>query len=79
MITGRRSVSGTEPDFHITDNIFGTSIAGSSSQHNYSVVVLAGASNRYVITGNSMLNNINASLLDQGAGPKKLVTNNLLQ
>ena len=48
-----------------------------SNKQGYGIFVLTGASNNYMITGNSCNGNVTGGIIDAGSGGNKVVTNNL--
>lgn len=68
-------------DFQILDNVIGPNLATFTSKHSAGIAIPAGSSNRYSIVGNVVLNLApgGTAIIDGGAGPTKLVSNNLTQ
>jgi hypothetical protein len=64
-------------DFIITNNTIGTFAGITGNQQGYGIAIAVGTSNRYVISGNSLIGNLISPLLDGGSGTTKNVTNNL--
>lgn len=66
-------------DFQILNNVIGPNLASFTTRHTYGILVAPGASNRYSISGNVVLNWLpgGAAISDGGAGPTKLVGANL--
>lgn len=63
-------------DFQIVGNLVGPNLVTFTSRHSAGIVVKAGASDRYGIVGNTVLNT-DAPILDGGDGPDKRVSANL--
>jgi hypothetical protein len=63
--------------FTIQGNSVGFIAPFTSTNQGYGIVVLPGASNYYMITGNMGVGNVRASVSDGGRGANKVVANNL--
>jgi len=63
-------------DFTIT-NVSAGSYDQTTPTNTYGIVVSTGASDRYIITNNRVHGNTNGSVVDNGSGTNKVVSNNI--
>lgn len=69
------SIGAAVSNFNITNNKIGPS--GNFGANAYGIYINAGASDNYMITGNSIRGNTSGQLVDGGTGTNKVVSNNL--
>jgi len=71
------TVAAGATEFSITNNRIGDLVGTGANPQNSGISLLAGATNKFIIANNNLLDNITAAIIDASTGTTKRIANNL--